>query len=433
MISFARLLIRRIGLLIALLAAVFVAVDLLPGNTARAVLGRDATPEQIAAKEHQLGLDRPLPTRFLDWISGVATGDFGTTARGRPINDLLAAKFPPTLLLGGTAFALTVLASLLLGAWWASSTPPLGRGSTGTGGVALEGGVSAAPRVAIDSEKVTAGWWRAAPGRGSAAAGGAAQETVRAVVGGERAAAGWWNAARGRGSAASGTEVAGLRRAVQEPASGSARRGTVAFARGAGGRGAAVAAVRRAGVVSTRMLQPVTTIAAAVPEFVVATVLIMVFALGLGWLPAVTMTGRSGFPVSAEMVVLPVLALAIPQIGWNTRVVRAALVDAARAPHVESAVLDGIPGSAVMTRHILPFALPTIVASFATTVGMLLGGSLVVETIFNYPGLGALLAGSVADRDTSLVAAVVALSGAVIMLMLAMADGIRAWSLRGRR
>jgi peptide/nickel transport system permease protein len=64
---------------------------------------------------------------------------------------------------------------------------------------------------------------------------------------------------------------------------------------------------------------------------------------------------------------------------------------------------------------------------------MLLGGALVVETVFNYPGLGAVLAGSVADRDTSVVAAVVALSGVIIMIMLAAADGIRSWSLRGRR
>ncbi|QIS06165.1 ABC transporter permease subunit [Nocardia brasiliensis] len=334
---FARLFARRVVLLIALLATVFVVVDLLPGNTARAVLGREATPERIAAKEHELGLDRPLPQRFWDWIAGVATGDFGHTARGRSINELLADKFPPTLLLGGLALAVTVVVSLLLGAWWAVR-----------------------------------------------------QEAARNPL---------------RSRAAGSKHGPGVSR-----------------------RGAAL--LRRAGA---RSLQPATTIAAAIPEFVLATLLILLFALALGWLPAVTVTGRSGFPVRADMLVLPVLALAIPQIGWNTRVVRAALVDAARAPHVESAVLDGIGTRAVLLRHVLPFALPTIVASFATTVGMVLGGALVVETIFNYPGLGAVLAGSVADRDVSVVAAVVALSGVVIMCVLAVADAIRAWSLRGSR
>ncbi|MBF6427943.1 ABC transporter permease [Nocardia cyriacigeorgica] len=308
MSRFARLLIRRVALLIVLLAAVFAAVDLLPGSAARAVLGREATEAAVAAKERELGLDRPLPVRFSDWLAGVLTGDFGQTARGRSVSELLADTFPQTLLLGGIAFAVTIAASLALGAWW-----------------------SIRPRGALG-----------------------------------------------------------------------------------------------------RVLQPSTTTAVAVPEFVVATLLILVFSLALGWLPAVTITGRSGFPASVDMLVLPVLALAIPQIGWNARVVRAALADASRLPHVETAVLDGLPERAVLTRHVLPFALPTIVASFATTVGMLLGGALVVETIFNYPGLGALLAASVADRDTALMAAVVALTGVVIMVMLAAADAVRAWSLRGR-
>ncbi|WP_043671722.1 ABC transporter permease [Nocardia vulneris] len=360
--AFARLFVRRIVLLIALLATVFVVVDLLPGNTARAVLGRDATPELVAAKEHELGLDRPLPARFWDWIAGVATGDFGHTARGRSINELLADKFPPTLLLGGLALVATVLVSLLLGAWWAT------RQSAALNPLRPSGS-AAGPRAATDT--------RERPGDAGSIRGGGGLLGRCAVL---------------------------LRHCAE--------------------------LVRR---VFARALQPATTTAAAIPEFVLATLLILIFALALGWLPAVTVTGRSGFPVRADMLVLPVLALAVPQIGWNTRVVRAALVEAARAPHVESAVLDGIGTRAVLLRHVLPFALPTIVASFATTVGMVLGGALVVETIFNYPGLGAVLAGSVADRDVSTVAAVVALSGVVIMCVLAVADGIRAWSLRGSR
>ncbi|GAJ82760.1 putative ABC transporter permease protein [Nocardia brasiliensis NBRC 14402] len=363
MMSFARLFVRRIVLLVALLATVFVVVDLLPGNTARAVLGRDATPELVAAKEHELGLDRPLPARFWDWIVGVATGDFGHTARGRSINELLADKFPPTLLLGGLALVATVIVSLLLGAWWATRQS-----------------------AALNPLRPSA--------FGPAAGPGAATDTP------ERHG----NAASTRRGGLIGRCAVLLRHCAEL-----ARRTFV------------------------RALQPATTTAAAIPEFVLATLLILIFALALGWLPAVTVTGRSGFPVRADMLVLPVLALAIPQIGWNTRVVRAALVEAARAPHVESAVLDGIGTRAVLLRHVLPFALPTIVASFATTVGMVLGGALVVETIFNYPGLGAVLAGSVADRDVSMVAAVVALSGVVIMCVLAVADGIRAWSLRGSR
>ncbi|MFD3594626.1 ABC transporter permease [Nocardia sp. NPDC058640] len=307
--TFALPMFRRLALLVTLLAIVFVAVDLLPGNAARSALGREAGAAELAAKERELGLDRALPVQFLDWISGVFTGDFGHTARGNSIGALLADKFPQTLLLGGIALLLTIVLSLGLGCWWA---------------------------------------------------------------------------------------------------------------------------MRPTAVVS-RILQPVSTIAVAVPEFVCGTLLILVFSLATGWLPAVTITGRSGFPLGPEMLVLPVLALAIPQIGWNARVVRSALLDVAAAPHVESAVLDGLPARTILLRHMLPFAAPTIVAGYATSVGMLFGGALVVETLFNYPGIGAVLAGSVADRDATTVAAVVALTAIVIMVLLAAADIVRAWASRSSR
>ncbi|MFE7719665.1 ABC transporter permease [Nocardia rhizosphaerihabitans] len=302
--AFALPLLRRIALLLALLAIVFVAVDLLPGSAARSALGRDAEQAELAAKEHELGLDRALPVQFWHWLSGVLTGDFGQTARGNSIATLLADKFPQTLLLGGIALLLTVVTSLALGCWWAVRPTALG----------------------------------------------------------------------------------------------------------------------------ARILQPASTVAVAVPEFVCGTLLILVFSLATGWLPAVTITDRSGFPAGPEMLILPVLALAIPQIGWNARVVRSALQDVATAPHVESAVLDGLPARTVLVRHMLPFAAPAIVAGYATTVGMLFGGALVVETLFNYPGVGAVLAGSVADRDTATVAAVVAMTAIVIMALLAIADFVRSWA-----
>jgi peptide/nickel transport system permease protein len=307
-LSAAGILARRMALLIAVLVLVFAAVELLPGNAARAVLGRDAGAADIVAREHELGLDRPWPVRFLDWLGGLATGDLGVSARGVPVGDLIASQFPNTLLLGGLALAVTVLASVPLGLLW----------------------------------------------------------TARP-----------------------------------------------------GGRLA-------------RVLEPVSTMVIAVPEFVVATVLVLVLALWAGWFPAVTVASAAGTPASAGMLVLPVAALAIPQTGWNTRVVRAALDDASAAPHVQAAELDGLAPRRVLVRHVLPVAVPTIAASIATTVGMLLGGAVVVETIFNYPGVGSVLAGSVGDRDAPLIAAVVAMTGTTIMVVLLVADGLRAWATRGR-
>ncbi|MGV9680156.1 ABC transporter permease [Nocardia sp. NPDC003482] len=307
--SVAALVLRRLALLLVLLTLVFVVVAVLPGDAARMALDRNASPELIAAKRHELGLDRPLPQRFWHWLTGVLTGDFGTTVRGRPVSDLLAAAAPQTLLLGGLALLLTVVAALGLGMCWAARP---------------------------------SGWL-------------------------------------------------------------------------------------------ARILQPSTAMVVALPEFVVAALLITVFSFAIGLLPAVTVAGPSGFPARPDMLVLPVLALALPHIGWNTRVVRGALGDAGRAPHVEQAVLEGVSRRRLLIRHVLPVALPTIVASVATTVGMLFGGALVVESLFNYPGLGALLAGSISDRDTALTAATAAVAGTVIMAILLLSDGVRAWAVRGRR
>ncbi|MEU0192632.1 ABC transporter permease [Streptomyces afghaniensis] len=304
----AGVLARRFLLLAGLLAAVFAAVELLPGDAADATSERGESAADLDRRRHLLGLDRPVAERFWDWMTGLPTGDLGTSARGEQVADLLARPFPNTLLLGGLALLLTLVASIALGCW-----------------------AAARPGGPLD-------------------------------------------------------------RAVSASATG----------------------------------------ILALPEFVVAVALVLVFALWTGWLPAVTLTDSDGSPASWRMLVLPVLALAVPQIGWNTRIVRAALADEARAPHIDTAVLDGLPRHRILVHHLLPGALPTIAAGVATSTGMLLGGAVVVETIFNYPGIGSVLAGAVADRDSPVIAGVVAVTGAVITGVLLLADLVRTWASGGR-
>ncbi|MGW0537287.1 ABC transporter permease [Streptomyces sp. NPDC003032] len=302
------LLARRALLLAVLLVTVFVAVEVLPGDAANATSERGESAADLARRRELLGLDRPVLARFWEWMTGLPTGDFGTSARGEPIADILSKPLPNTLLLGGLALLVTLAVSLALGCW-AALKP-----------------------------------------------GGATDRAVSATA--------------------------------------------------------------------TGIL--------ALPEFVVAVALVLVFALWTDLLPAVTLTDADGTPASWRMLILPVLALAIPQIGWNVRIVRAALADEAKAPHVESAVIDGLPRHRVFSHHLLPGALPTIAAGIATSTGMLLGGAVVVETIFNYPGIGSVLAGAVTDRDGPLVAGVVAVTGAVITGVLLLADLVRSWASGGR-
>ncbi|MFB7778905.1 ABC transporter permease subunit [Streptomyces bauhiniae] len=167
------------------------------------------------------------------------------------------------------------------------------------------------------------------------------------------------------------------------------------------------------------------TAAFAVPEFVVSAVLLLVLSLWTGWLPAVTVTGGDGTPATWTMLIMPVPALVIPQTGWNTRVVRGALADQAATPHVEAAHLDGLPQHWILIRHQLPGAAAAIATGLATSTGLLFGGAVVVETLFNYPGIGTVLAGAVSARDTPVIAGVVTCAGAVVSLVLLAADHVR--------
>jgi peptide/nickel transport system permease protein len=299
----------RTLLLLGVLAAVYAASDALPGDPVRLAMGPTASPEDVDARRETLGLHRPLPLRFTDWLGRLIQGDLGTTVRGQAVSELVSDRLGATVLLAGLAIVLVLVLSLT----WA-------------------------------------GIW-----------------TVRA---------------RGR------------------------------FA---------------------RLSALGTSILVATPEFVLGTALVLLFALALGVLPATTVMDSHGGLGSATMLVLPVLTLGLPHAAWQTRVTHAAVAEAAALPHVEQARLDGVPERRVLLRHVLPVAAPTLAASLATMVGTLLAGAVVVETLFNYPGAGALVASSLQSRDTTLLVSLTALTGTVVLVALVLADAVRIWSLRGRR
>ncbi|MEW5809744.1 MAG: ABC transporter permease [Actinomycetota bacterium] len=177
-----------------------------------------------------------------------------------------------------------------------------------------------------------------------------------------------------------------------------------------------------------RAASVVTTVVIALPEFVVASIAVLVFALVLDVMPAVTVQDASGAPRDASMYVLPIMALAVPQIAWNSRVFVAAIREARAQPYVHAAELDGVGEARLLVHYIVPRALPAMLASLATTVGMVAGGAVVVESLFNFPGVGSVVAGSVGVRDVNVVLAVVACTGLAVMSALLAADAARAWT-----
>lgn len=162
----------------------------------------------------------------------------------------------------------------------------------------------------------------------------------------------------------------------------------------------------------------------ALPEFVVGVFLVAVFSLWLGWFPAVTITAE-GLPTQISMYALPVMALVIPQAAWNSRMLFAAFEDASHNTAVRNAELNGIVGNQLALRHILPLSAPTFATSMATTAGVLVAGTVTVEALFNHPGVGLLVSNAVAQRDISVILAVLAVTGAIILVFLTVADAIK--------
>ncbi|MEO1471801.1 MAG: ABC transporter permease, partial [Pseudomonadota bacterium] len=102
--------------LVAISLVIFGAIEALPGDLAEARLGQSATPETVAAFRAELGLDRPAYVRYLEWLSGMVTGDLGVSlANGQPVADLIAARLGNTLFLAAVAAAVAVPLSIGLG------------------------------------------------------------------------------------------------------------------------------------------------------------------------------------------------------------------------------------------------------------------------------------------------------------------------------
>jgi peptide/nickel transport system permease protein len=148
-------------------------------------------------------------------------------------------------------------------------------------------------------------------------------------------------------------------------------------------------------------------LAMTIPEVVSATVLIFVFSIWLGWLPGIVLTSASApagdfFPE----IVLPVIVLTMVMTAHILRTVRSSVIEVLASDYVQMATLKGVPHRDVVLRHVLPNALLPAINVIALTVAWLLGGVVVVETVFNYPGLGRLMVDAISERDLRVVQAI---------------------------
>lgn len=281
-------------------AVVFFVTSMLPGDAAQMMLGQSATPETVAALRQQLGLDQPLMIRYLDWLSGMLRGDFGTSfASHLPVSQLVAQRIPATFELAGITTLVSVPLALVIG----------------------------------------------------------------------------------------------------------------------------LAAAMKRGSLFDRGLMMTTMAVVAVPEFLVATVAVMIFAVKLHWVPAMSLGAPAPDMVSyLKAYALPVLTLCCVLVAQMARMTRSALINQMDSPYLEMTRLKGVSPLRAMLRHALPNAVGPIANAISLSLSYLFGGVIIIESIFSYPGLASQLVDAVSNRDLPLVQLCVMLFAVCYLLLLLLAD-----------
>ena len=296
-----RRLLLGIVVLILVSILVFLATQALPGDPARAILGRSATPASLAALRRQLHLDRPVIDQYWTWVTGLLHGNFGTSlAAQEPVSTLLAPKLVNSAVLVALAAVLSIPLSIAIGAY-----------------------------AALKREK--------------------------------------------------------------------------SFDQA-----------------SSNLLLAL----AALPEFVVGLVLVILFATTVTHvLPAVSTIPPGSRPWNNWLaLILPTLALVIAVAPYVARIMRASMIEVLESDYVEMARLKGLPERTVLIRHALPNALGPVFQVIALNLAYLAGGIIFIEVVFNYTGIGGAIAEAVDNHDLPVIQALAILIAAVYVVLNLLAD-----------
>jgi peptide/nickel transport system permease protein len=296
MLTFA---LRRFLVLLATLliasVIVFVVLEVLPGDAALLILGTEAQDDTLAALRARLGLDRPAPERYVEWIAGMVSGRTGVShTYAVPVAELIGERLAVTVPLALAAFALSTLLAVPLGMFAATR--------------------------------------RNRPGD----------------------------------------------------------YGVMAFSQ----------------------------VGMAIPNFWFGILLILAFAVGLGWFPAAGFPGwGDDFAGSLKALLLPAVSLALPEAAILARVTRSAVLDTLGADYVRTARAKGVGERAILVGHVLRNALIPMTTILGLQFAFLLAGSIVIENVFALPGLGRLVYQAVTQRDIVVVRDIVLLLVALVVVV----------------
>jgi peptide/nickel transport system permease protein len=303
----SRYLLKRIGLsLVTLLLisfAVFAVAQVLPGDVGRTILGPYATNGQVRALDHQMGVDRPIPMQYWNWITGFIRGNWGQSyLLSTPVRPMVVQRLLNSAYLA--AFALLLILPISIG---------LG-----------------------------------------------------------------------------------------------------------------VVAALKEGKAADRIITITGLSLIALPEFVVGILLLVLFAVQLGWFP-VSSSVPSLNPVDiVRQLLLPSIPLMLVLFGYISRMARAGTVVVLKSNYARTAVLKGLPRRTVIGRHVLRNSLLPTIAVVSVQIGYLIGALVVTETVFNYPGIGLLVLDSAIGHDLPMLEATMLLIAIIYMVSNLIADTLLA-------
>ena len=154
------------------------------------------------------------------------------------------------------------------------------------------------------------------------------------------------------------------------------------------------------------IISTITIFSMTIPEFISATLLILIVAIWLGWLPGIVIIPSDAtFYELLSNIILPVVPISMIMTAHMARMVRSSVIQVMASDYVQMAILKGVPYWKMVFRHVLPNALLPAINVVALTIAWLLGGVVVTEVVFNYPGLGRLVIESISNRDLPVVQA----------------------------
>jgi peptide/nickel transport system permease protein len=189
-----------------------------------------------------------------------------------------------------------------------------------------------------------------------------------------------------------------------------------------------VFAANRRGAVADTMLMGITQLGVAVPNFWFAMLLILLFAVWLGWLPAGGFAGwQEGIWPALRSLLLPAVALALPQAAILARLTRSAVLEALDEDYVRTARAKGLSRREAIWQHAVPNALIPVVTIMGLQFSFLVAGTIIIENVFSLPGIGRLTFQAIAQRDLTVVRDLVVVIAALVILVNFLVDLVYLW------